>query len=160
LDSTFRNSFYIGCTLAVFVGFWLAHLWSGPQQVQLHSQNFIRQVEKRDILGAGNFVAAEYHDDWGNDRALLLSRLRLVVGSFSLLKINADEPDITLTPPDASWRAKLQISGSGPELATEINVRVNSLVTPFEFRWRKKSWKPWDWKLFAIRNPSLQIPDT
>ena len=128
--------------------------------MQLHSQNFIRQIEKRDILGAGNFVAAEYRDDWGNDRALLLSRLRLVVGSFSLLTINADEPDITLTPPDASWRAKLQISGSGSELATEINVRVNSLVTPFEFRWRKKSWKPWDWKLLEIHNPSLQIPST
>ncbi len=160
MDSTFRNSFYIGCTLAILVGLWLAHLWSGPKQVQLHSENFLWQIEKRDILPAGDFVAADYHDDWGDDRALLLSRLRLVLGRLSRLTIKAGEPDVTLTPPDASWKAKIQIDGSGSELASEINLRVNSLTTPFELRWRRESWKPWDWKLVEIRNPSLQIPST
>jgi hypothetical protein len=146
--------------LAIFVGFWLVHLWSGPEQVQLHSENFLRQVEKRDILGAGNFIAADYHDDWGDDRALLLNRLRLVVGSLNSLTIKAGEPNVTLTPPDASWKAKIQINGSGSELASELNTRVNSLTTPFELHWRRKSWKPWDWDLVEIRNPSLQIPGT
>ncbi|HEY1583637.1 MAG TPA: hypothetical protein VGF73_11125 [Chthoniobacterales bacterium] len=35
---------------------------------------------------------------------------------------------------------------------------VNSLTTPFELRWRRESWKPWDWKLVEVRNPGLELP--
>ena len=36
--------------------------------------------------------------------------------------------------------------------------RINSLTSPFELRWRKQNWQPWDWKLVQVRNPSLQLP--
>jgi hypothetical protein len=143
--------------VAILLGLWLTHLWSAEKQVQLHSEHFLRQIENRNTDGAGSFVAANYHDDWGNDRALFLTRLRFVLNSVSRLTTQTDEPEIT-TASDATWKARIRINAAGTELAFEINRRINGLTTPFEFQWRRESWKPWDWKLVGIRNPSLQIP--
>jgi hypothetical protein len=37
--------------------------------------------------------------------------------------------------------------------------RINSLSTPFDLRWRHVSGKPWDWKLIAVSNSQLELPD-
>jgi hypothetical protein len=36
---------------------------------------------------------------------------------------------------------------------------VNSLESPFEFEWKRGATWPWDWKLVAVRNPALEIPE-
>ena len=77
-------------------------LWSATNQVRLHSEHLLRQIENRKWAAAAEFVAADYRDDWGDDRALLLQRLRLALQRFSSLTINADAPQIQLDPPIAT----------------------------------------------------------
>ncbi len=160
MPATFRNAFYAGLLVALFLGLWLTQLWSAEKQVRLHSEHLLRQIEKRNWSAAGDFVAAEYHDEWGDDRALLIRRLRLVLRFFSGLTIDAKTPLVQLDPPGGTWRARIQLAGTdaGAEMAPEIIRRVNSLTTPFELRWRQESWEPWDWKLVEVRNPELEVP--
>ncbi len=157
MPSTFRNSFYIGLVLALLLGIWLARLWPAENQVRLHSEHLLRQIEKRN-WGAGDFVASDYHDAWGHDRALLLERLRLTLRFFTSLTVTANSPRVNLETPIATWRAKVRLAGAGGEIAPEIIARVNNLAEPFELRWRHESWKPWDWKLVEVKNPSLDLP--
>ena len=148
---------YAGIVVAAALGLWLAQLWQAENQVRLHSEHLLRKIEARDWSGAGDFMAADYRDDWGDDRALVLNRLRLVLGSFSSLTITAANPQVRLDPPTGNWSAKIQIGGAGGESAPEVIVRVNRLTEPFELQWRRESWEPWDWKLIRVSNPALKI---
>jgi hypothetical protein len=155
--SIFKNSFVAGAIAALVFGFWLAHLWGSENQVRLHTEHFLQQIGKRNGAAAVDFIALDYHDDWGHDRALLLDRLRLVLRLFSSLTITAAEPDIELSGSDATWRASIRLAGGGGEFTPQIIERVNSLTKPFTFRWRHESWRPWDWKLVAVSNPALEL---
>ena len=155
--STFKNSFIVGAIAALLFGLWLAHLWGSENQVRLHSENFLRQIEKRNADASGDFLAVDYHDDWGHDRALILNRLRLFLRFFSSLTITVTEPDITVSSSDATSKASVRLAGAGGEFAPEIIKRVNSLTKPFTLRWRQESWRPWDWKLVAVSNPALEL---
>jgi hypothetical protein len=160
VPSTFRNGFYAGLIAALFLGLWLTQLWSAEKQVHLHSEHLLRKIEKRNWSAARDFVAPDYHDEWGDDRALLLRRLRLVLRFFSSLTIKAATPLVQLEPPFGVWRARVELAGkdAGAEVTPEIIRRVNGLTTPFELRWHHESWKPWDWKLVEVRNPELDVP--
>lgn len=157
-DTSFRYSFYAGLILAVIVGIWLARLWGAENQVRLHTQHLLSRVEERDWLGAGDFLAVNYHDEWGDDRQLMMNRLRLGLRFFSSLTITARAGQIHLDGDAATWSAQIQIAGSGSEMAPEAVEEINRLTTPFELRWQKQSWKPWDWKLVQVRNSELQLP--
>ena len=157
-DSTFRYSFYAGLVLTLLLGFWLTRLWGSENQVQLHSNHFLHQIEERDWAGAGKFLAANYRDDWGNDRALMITRLRLGLRLFDRLTITAKEARITLQASAVTWSGQIQVAGSGSEMAPAAIEEINRLTTPFEFRWEKQSWKPWDWKLAKITNSEFQLP--
>ena len=155
--STFKISFYVAALIAAIVGLWLAQLWQAENQVRLHSENFIRQIEKRNWSAAGDFLATDYHDDWGHDRKAILNRLHLVLRFFSSLTINAANPQVSADSPAGWWSAKVQIAGRGTEFAPEIVSRVNSLTEPFVLHWSHQSWRPWDWKLVRVSNPSLEL---
>jgi hypothetical protein len=157
MNSTFRNSFYAGSILALLLGIWLAPLWTAENQVRLHSEHFLHQLEARRPASAGDFVASDYRDDWGGDRALLLTRLRLVLRLFSSLTITPGAAQVRLDPPFDAWTAPLRLAGSGSEEAPGMIRRVNGLTTPFQLRWRKESWKPWDWKLVEAHNSELEF---
>jgi hypothetical protein len=157
MSSSFKISFYAGALIAAMVGLWLAQLWQPAKQVRLHSENFIRQIEKRNWLAADEFLAADYHDDWGHDREAIRNRLRLVLRVFSSLTIAASEPQVSADSPVGWWSAKVQIAGTGSEFTPEIISRVNRLTDPFVLHWRHESWRPWDWRLVRVSNPSLEI---
>jgi hypothetical protein len=125
--------------------------------VRLHSEHLVQRVEGRSWQAVENFVAPDYHDDWGDDRARLLTRLRLVGRFFFDLTIAPSQERTQVNPPDGTWSARIQLDGRG-EAAAEIKARINSLTTPFVLSWRKESWKPWDWKLVKLANESLEIP--
>jgi len=157
LPSTFRYGFLAGAIVALIFGLWLAQLWQAENQVRLHSEHFLRQIEQRKASAADGFLAPDYHDDWGHDRALVLNRLHLIVRMFSSLTITTSEPQVTLDSPNATWRASIQLAGTGGDYAPEIIERVNSLTKPFELGWRQESWRPWDWKLVEVKNPALEL---
>ena len=156
VPSIFKNGFYAGLLAAFLVGLWLTRLWQPENQVRLHSQHLVRQIEQRNWAAAGNFVAPEYRDEWGNDRTLLLTRLRLTMRSFSSLTITANDPQTRLASAEGSWSTRIRIAGRGGD-AAEVIARVNGLTQPFELHWRRQSRSPWDWKLVRVSNPALEI---
>ena len=156
MPSTFRNGFYGGVLAAFIIGLWLVRLWQPENQLRLHSEHLIHQIEQRDWSAVENLVAPDYRDDWGNDRAALLTRMRLVLRAVSSLTITATDQQARLELPEGTWSARIRIAG-GDEAGPEISSRVNSLTKPFELRWRRESRWPWDWKLVRVSNPSLEI---
>ncbi len=65
---SFRGAFLFSATLAFIAGIYLVWLWQPDRQVRLHTAHLIRQLEKRNWSAAQYFIAADYHDDWGDDR--------------------------------------------------------------------------------------------
>jgi hypothetical protein len=158
VNASFRSSFYTAALIGVILGLWLSHLWTAENQVRLHSKHLLGKIEKRSWVAAMTMVAEDYHDDWGDDRNLLKERLSLTLREFSSLTISSHETQQRLEPPFGNWMAKIQLSGRGSEAALETIQRLNRLTAPFELRWRKESWRPWDWKLAQVRNASLELP--
>ena len=157
MRAPFKNGFYAGLLVAFILGIWLVRLWSAENQVRLHSVHLIQQTQNRNWTAVESFLATDYHDVWGDDRAELLQRLRRIGRYLFSLTITASDARIRVTGTKASWKGRLHVDGQG-EAAAEIAPRVNSLTTPFELTWRKESWKPWDWKLTQVANESLEIP--
>ena len=153
----FKINFYVGALVAALISLWLGQLWQAERQVRLHSEHFLQQIEKRNWSAAADFVAADYHDDWGHDRKEMVARLRIVLRFFSSLTIDAGTPQVSADTPAGWWSAKVRLEGGGSEYAPEIVQRVNQLSEPFVLRWRRQSWLPWDWKLVRVSNPSLDL---
>jgi hypothetical protein len=155
--TSFRNGFYAGVLAAFIFGLWLVRLWGAENQVRLHSEHFLRSVEARDWSGFETFLAQDYGDAWENDRSTLVLRLRLLSRMLSSLTITTSPAQLQVAAPQGSWRSRIHLESRG-EAAAEVDAKVNGLTTPFEFDWRRESWKPWDWKLIAVKNAGLNLP--
>lgn len=153
---SFRNGVYAGLIIAVIVGLYLIRLWQAERQVQLHSEHLLVQIEKKNWKRAGEFIASDYQDQWGQDRALVLERLREVFRALPSARIETAEPMVRTDRGRGHWIAKITIQGTG-KYADLIEARVNSLAAPFELEWQRGATWPWDWKLVAVRNSSLEI---
>lgn len=157
MPDSFRKSFWAGLLIAFVLGICLVCLWGAENQVRLHSEHLLRQVERRNWGAVEKFVAADYRDEWGDDRARLLERLRLIGRFFFDLTITVSQADTAADASSGTWQAHIQLTGRG-EAAGEVTARVNSLTTPFKLFWRKESWRPWDWQLVKVTNESLDLP--
>ena len=154
----FRLGFYAGLLLAVIWGLYLARLWRAERQIELHSRHLIEQIEKKNWNQTGEFIALNYHDQWGHDRAVLLARLREVFRVLPNARIEDTQQMVRIEEGRGYWTAKIMVTATG-EYADYITARVNTLDTPFELEWQRGATWPWDWKLAAVRNPGLALPD-
>ncbi|PZR75855.1 MAG: hypothetical protein DLM73_04205 [Chthoniobacterales bacterium] len=152
----FRDGFYAGLLVALIVGVYLARLWQPERQIELHNAHLLSQIEKKNWATVAEFVADDYQDRWGNDRALLLEGLREVFRALPNVRIEPADPVMRTENSSGYWTAKITIRATG-EFAAMIEARVNSLPAPFELEWPHRSAKPWDWKLVCVRNPELEI---
>jgi hypothetical protein len=155
---SFRNGFYSGLVVAMIWGIYLARLWQGQNQVDLHSVHLLAAIEKHDWKAVDEFVGGDYRDQWGNDRALVLERLREVFRVLPNARIESNAVSVQANKGRGSWTARITVKSSG-EFADYVQNRVNSLESPFEFEWKRGATWPWDWKLVAVRNPALEIPE-
>ena len=157
--SAFRASFFVafGVTLALAV--YSVWLWQPARQIRSHNAHFLQAVESRDWSRVDALVAANYEDQWGDDKKLLVQRLREVSRYVREFKISPAEPSISVINDDADWSAKITIETDGGEIASAMKERLNAVATPFRFHWHRESWKPWDWKLVRVANPALQLPE-
>ncbi|HSP46229.1 MAG TPA: hypothetical protein VLO30_09570 [Chthoniobacterales bacterium] len=155
---TFRKGFFAGLIFAAIWGVYLARLWQAPRQVELHSVHLLAQVEKKNWKAVGEYVRSDYQDRWGNDRGVLLERLREIFRVLPNARIGFSNATTRIEDGRGYWSAKINVKGSG-EFADFIEGRVNTLESPFEFEWRRDPTWPWDWKLVAVRNPDLKITE-
>ena len=155
---SFRTGFYAGLIVAVIWGIYLVRLWQGQRQVQLHSVRLLAQIEKHNWKAVDEFVGSDYVDQWGNDRALLLERLREVFRALPNARVESKVVSVQTRNGRGSWIARITLKSTG-EFADLIQNRVNSLDSPFEFEWQRGATWPWVWKLVAVKNPALEISD-
>ncbi|MEY2519758.1 MAG: hypothetical protein QOF24_1517 [Verrucomicrobiota bacterium] len=152
----FRNGFFAGLVVALIVGIYFVRLWQPDRQVTLHAAHLLSHIENKDWTAVSDAIADDYQDRWGNDRALVLERLREVFRAMPSARIAAGDPAVQAESGKGNWVAKVTITGTG-EFAAVIEERVNALPAPFEMEWRRRSAKPWDWKLVRVENPALEI---
>jgi hypothetical protein len=155
---TFRNGFIGGVILALGLGIYLLWLWQPDDQVQLYSDHFMRAVEARDWNAAQNTIASDYEDDWGNNRARLLERMRAVLQFTRNMRIRSIAPNTLIEGSTGTWMARIEVEGGEGEVMAAIKQRINPLTTPFKLQWHRQSAKPWDWKLIRVSNRELQLP--
>jgi hypothetical protein len=152
----FRNGFYVGLVIALIVGIYLIRLWQAERQVALHSTHLLAHIEKKNWKTVGKFIGGDYQDRWGNDRSLVLERLREVFRALPNARIESTGPMVRAESGRGYWVAKIRIKGTG-EFAGIIEARVNALEEPFELEWQRGPTWPWDWKLVSVRNPAFEI---
>ena len=155
---TFRGAIIALLATALSLGLYLLWLWRPEHQVRLHTENFFHAIDGRNWDAVAEFIGADYRDQWDQDRARLLERLR---ESFRWVRgstITSSNASVQTEPSRAIWIGKINVYSSDDGVLQLLDERVNKLPTPFELQWRHVSGRPWDWKLVRVRNPSFQIP--
>ena len=155
---SFREGFCGGLVIALCAGLYLIWLWQPERQVRRHTENFFRAIERKNWDAAANFVAADYQDQWGDNRVRVLERLREGFRYVRGPRIIASNPSVQIASPRAVWRGKIALYSSDDDVMEVLDQRVNSLPSPFELEWHHLSGKPWDWKLARVSNPAFEIP--
>jgi len=156
---SFRNGFAAGLVLALALGLYLFFLWQPRRQVQLHSKHFLRAVERKSWSKAGDFLDAQYRDQWEQDRGAVLARLREVARYLRNFHVQIEGvPIIRVSEGQGDWRGRITVEADENEASVLVKARINALETPFALRWQQRSRKPWDWKLVSVTNPDLKLP--
>ena len=107
---------------------------------------------------AANFIGSDYQDQWGDDRARVLERMREGFRYVRGPRIIASNPSVRLETGRAVWSSKIKVYSTDNGVMDLLNERVNSLPAPFELEWHRFSGKPWDWKLVRVSNSAFEIP--
>ena len=154
----FRTGLFAGLGATLTIGLYCVWLWQPQRQIERHTQNLFHKIEQKSWAGAADLIGTEYADQWGNDRALVLERMRLVFGYGHHLRLDVIDTNCKIDNGIGLWHGRIAIDGDDAELVAVVKERVNSLTTPFELQWRHASRKPWDWKLVRVSNAELEIP--
>ncbi len=155
---SFREGFCGGLVIALCAGLYLIWLWQPERQVRRNTENFFRAIERKNWDAAANFVAADYQDQWGDNRVRVLERLREGFRYVRGPRIIASNPSVQIASPRAVWRGKIALYSSDDDVMEVLDQRVNSLPSSFELEWHHLSSTPWDWKLAGVSNPAFEIP--
>jgi len=151
-------AFAAGIALAA-MGLFLAALWSPERQVRLHQENLLEAVADRDWERLTRFMADDYSDRWGQDKANIIDAAREAFGQFVFLKISMEEPAVSAPNETGRVVTKLKVQGQGGPIAHAVVEEAAELRQPFTFDWQRQSWKPWNWALVRMDQRELEIPE-
>jgi hypothetical protein len=155
---SFRGGFLVGLAIALCIGLYLIWLWRPARQVSRHTENFFHAIEHKNWIAAADFIGSDYQDQWGDDRARVLERMREGFRWVRGSKIIAPNPLVQIETRRALWIGKITLYSSDDGVMEVLDERVNSLTAPFELEWHRLSGKPWDWKLVRVSNSAFEIP--
>jgi hypothetical protein len=155
---SFRGGFIVGLGVALLFGLYFVWLWRPARQVELHTGNFFHAIERKNWAAAADFIGSDYQDQWGDDRARVLERMREGFRYVRGARIIASDPRVLLEERRATWSSRITVFSADDDVMELLAERVNSLPAPFELEWHRLSGKPWDWKLVRASNPAFEIP--
>jgi hypothetical protein len=155
---TYRTGLLGGLALVICTALYLIWLWRPEHQVRLHTENFFRAIDHRNWDAVADFVAADYQDEWGDDRTRLLERMREGFRWVRGSKIAGPNPIVQAENGRAVWIGKVTVYSNDDGVMEVLNQRVNNLPAPFQLEWHRLSGKPWDWKLARVSNSAFEIP--
>ena len=124
----------------------------------MHTKNFFHAIDNRNWDAVADFINGDYQDQWGDDRARLLGRMREGFRWIRGSKIMAPDAIVNTEGRSAIWIGKIKVFSSDDSVAEALDERVNKLPTPFQLEWHRLSRKPWDWKLVRVSNSGFEIP--
>jgi hypothetical protein len=156
---SFRGQAFAAVGAAFFVALFLMWLWRPGHQVTKHTDNLLQAVADKDWARFAEFLADDYHDQWNNDRAEALEKTREVFRYLRNVHFTQITPIVRVADRTGSWQGQILIDGDPSEIMAIVKDRINNLSTPFQLEWHRQSAKPWDWKLVAVRNEKLDIPN-
>ena len=138
---------------------WCAWLWQPERQVRLHQQHFFRALEERDWGDIADFLDGDYADRWGHDKAFLVREGREIFRQFLWVTAAGEIVRAEVSGDAVRVDARLRLAGRGSPIGEMVLDRVNALREPFVFEWRRRSWKPWDWRMTRLDQPELQMEE-
>jgi hypothetical protein len=129
--------------------------WLSPTKgVERAWKHALTALEDNDLETFRSYLDTDYHDGFGLDREGAVALARTVRGQFILCTITREQPELVLDPGSqrALSRAVIRLGGQGSPVATAAIQASAASNNPTIFRWRRGSWKPWDWHLVALDN--------
>jgi hypothetical protein len=133
-------------------------LWQPDRQVILHQARLRGAIESRDWASVQTLIDPAYTDRWGYTRDTGIRDARQWLGQFFALTIIVQPIAHQSSPTAGTVTECWKLDGTGTEMAAMVKDSVNTLQSPFTFRWQHTTWKPWHWTLLRVDNPALQLP--
>ena len=158
MSISFRGKLLVGLALTFCIGLYLIWLWQPARQVGRHAENLFHAIERKNWAAAADFIGSNYQDQWGDDRARVLERMREGFRYVRGARIIASSPRVQIEERRAVWGGRITVFSTDDDVMELLAERVNSLPAPFELEWHRISGKPWDWKLVRVSNPAFEIP--
>jgi len=129
--------------------------WLSPTRgVERAWQGTLSALADNDLEKFASYLDTNYHDGFGLDKSGAVALAKTVRGQFLLCTIAREQAELVLDPGNrtATSRALIRLDGQGSPVATAVIQASASSTTPTIFRWRRGSWKPWDWTLVTLDN--------
>lgn len=141
--------------VALIVALILGIPWLSPARgVERAWKNLVTAIEDNDRQELAAYLGQDYKDGFGLDREGALKLAATLRGQFIVCSIRRERPEIVMDVNKrvAKTLAVIRLDGQGTPLATAAIQASQASQTPTEFRWRRNSWKPWDWRLVSVEN--------
>ena len=141
--------------LLLALALWLAlPFLSASRGVERAWDDFLSALEDNDMTELGRLLGDDYADGFGLDRAECLKLAASIRGQFVVCTVRREQSELVLDPSNKSavTRGFIRLGGQGSPAAQAAIQASTSSQTPTAFRWRRNSWKPWDWRLVSIDN--------
>ena len=140
---------------AVLIALRCVWLWQPARQVDLHQRHFLEAAQDRKWAKLAAFFADDFRTPTGRDKKWALQQSGEILRQFIALDIRASQTEVAMSDDTARIHSLIRMEGTGTQLAMMAMSAVNDSPAPFEFTWKHKSWKPWDWQLVSVDHPLL-----
>ena len=157
LTSLFRHKAKIALLLVILLVGWCLWNWQPERQVRLHQRHLLEAAQKRNWKKLNSLLDESFLTPCKQDKIMVLKNLDLTLRPFLTVQITNAEDTMTLDDPTGQIRSIIRINGNGTQLATEVKNLVNQSNEPFEFTWKRVSWKPWDWRLVSVSHKLIAL---
>jgi hypothetical protein len=142
--------------LGVLVTLIIALPWLSPARgVERSFDHLLKAIADNDPATLERLFGADYEPSLGRDRAVTLRLAAEIRGQFATCTMRREQSELLLEPSkqSATTRALVRVGGQGSPVARAIVEVSAATPTPAVFKWRRNSWKPWDWRLVGIDHP-------
>jgi len=142
--------------IAIFaITLWIAlPFLSARRGVERAWDGVLASIADNDMIGFGEYLGDDYVDGFGLNRTEAVKLATAVRGHFVLCSFRREQSELTMDPSKKSAvsRGLIRIGGNGSPVAQAAIQASEASQTPTSFRWRRNSWRPWDWRLVSIDN--------
>ncbi|MBC8008503.1 MAG: hypothetical protein H7067_00220 [Burkholderiales bacterium] len=151
-----RRTVLIAGVLLLIVALLVGVPWLSPARgVQRSWDGVVAAIEDNDMEELGRYLGTDYKDGFDLDREGAIRLAKQLRQQFLVCTIRRESAELTMdtSGKSAVTRAVIRLGGHGTPVAQNAVAASAMSHTPTAFRWRRTSWKPWDWRLVSVDNP-------